>query len=139
MIAACGGEGGAPQEGGAQISTLAYVTSSCRDREKGGRLSGSEAFWVRRGEEPPVKIAEFAWGQPVLGAPYCALYGQGRFGSSTCDPLGTNPHDGAQVFAMRPDGSGLRQLTATRGIIHEADQTISMELPGPFAVPSRLR
>src|SRR5262249_27205432 len=35
---------------------------------------------------------------------------------STCDPLGANPF-GTQIFAMRPDGSKLRQLTAARGLV----------------------
>ena len=51
---------------------------------------------------------------------------------SSCDPLGTNPL-GAQVFAMRPDGSELRQLTHTRGLMTEADGTFIGELPGPIA------
>ena len=51
---------------------------------------------------------------------------------SSCDPLGTNPN-GAQIFAMQPDGSGLRQLTDSRGLVREADGTYSGELPGPWA------
>jgi hypothetical protein len=50
---------------------------------------------------------------------------------SICDPFGTNPY-GAQVFAMRPDGTRLRQLTATRGRVEEAG-AVSVELPGPIA------
>jgi hypothetical protein len=55
---------------------------------------------------------------------------------STCDPFGTNPN-GGQLFAMRDDGSGLRQLTATRGMTTDADGTVHVELPGPWAVPTR--
>ena len=51
---------------------------------------------------------------------------------SSCDPLGTNPN-GGQIFAMQPDGSGLRQLTDSRGLVKEADGTYSGELPGPWA------
>jgi len=51
---------------------------------------------------------------------------------SDCDPLGTNPN-GAQIFAMQPDGSGLRQLTDSRGLVFESDGTIIGELPGPWA------
>jgi hypothetical protein len=50
---------------------------------------------------------------------------------SSCDPLGTNPY-GGQVFAMRPGGAGLRQLTAARGFT-TAGGTVHVELPGPFA------
>ncbi|MGH7896115.1 MAG: hypothetical protein ACREQL_15695 [Candidatus Binatia bacterium] len=50
---------------------------------------------------------------------------------SSCDPLGTNPH-GGQLFAIRPDGSGLRQLTHAPGLVVEADGTVDAELPGPF-------
>jgi len=55
---------------------------------------------------------------------------------STCNPFGTNPY-GGQIFTMRPDGSGLRQLTATRGMTTAADGTVTVELPGPWEVPSR--
>jgi hypothetical protein len=51
---------------------------------------------------------------------------------SSCDPLGTNPY-GSQLFAMRPDGSGIRQLTATRGLTTDADGAVTAELPGPYA------
>jgi hypothetical protein len=57
------------------------------------------------------------------------------FGSS-CDPVGRNPF-GEQLFAMRPDGSGLRQLTATRGLTIDPDGTVHAENPGPFAYASR--
>jgi hypothetical protein len=49
---------------------------------------------------------------------------------SSCDPFGRNPN-GAQLFAMRPDGSGLRQLTDARGLAIEADGAVDTELPGP--------
>jgi hypothetical protein len=73
----------------------------------------------------------------------CALYIGAPFGRqdpwsrtlifySNCDPLRTNPN-GAQVFAIQPDGSGLRQLTDSRGLVREADGTYSGELPGPWA------
>jgi len=55
---------------------------------------------------------------------------------STCNPFGSNPY-GSQIFTMRPDGSGLRQLTATRGMTKDADGTLTFELPGPWAVPTR--
>ena len=52
--------------------------------------------------------------------------------ASNCDPLGANPL-GAQGFAMRPDGRGLRQLTDASGITRSPDGSVSVELPGPFA------
>jgi hypothetical protein len=138
-LAACGGgESGAPPPPPGQISTLAYVTSSCHDREDGGDLSASQAFWIRRGEGPPVKIAEFAWGEPTIGAPYCTFYGQGRYGEGSLPAgafqrLGVSP-DGSLVifevtdqhsifthvipeeqqgiFAIRADGTALRKLAA---------------------------
>jgi hypothetical protein len=54
------------------------------------------------------------------------------FFDSTCDALGQNPN-GAQIYAIQPDGSGLRQLTDSRGLVQEADGTYSAELPGPWA------
>ncbi len=51
-------------------------------------------------------------------------------------PLATrstqNPN-GGQIFAIQPDGTGLRQLTDSRGLVKEADGTYSGELPGPWA------
>jgi len=52
--------------------------------------------------------------------------------SASCDPLGANPF-GEQIFAMRPDGSGLRQLTNARGMTTDADGTVHVEMPTPFA------
>src|SRR5262249_47392560 len=50
---------------------------------------------------------------------------------SSCDPLGRNPN-GGQLFAMRPAGSGLRQLTDAPGIVTDAAGTGGTELPGPY-------
>jgi hypothetical protein len=50
--------------------------------------------------------------------------------SSSCDPVGGNPF-GNQLFAMRPDGTGLRQLTNARGMTTDPDGTVHVELPGP--------
>lgn len=52
--------------------------------------------------------------------------------TSSCDPFGTNPA-GDQIFAMRPDGTGLRQLTAMRGVVTAADGSVDVQLPGPIA------
>ena len=54
---------------------------------------------------------------------------------SSCDPLGTNPN-GGQIFAMRPDGADLHQLTNARGLVTESDRTVIGELPRPFAFSS---
>jgi hypothetical protein len=51
---------------------------------------------------------------------------------SSCDPFGSGIY-GGQVFSMRPDGTGLRQLTTLRGLVREADGAVSVELPGPVA------
>ena len=55
---------------------------------------------------------------------------------SNCNPFGTNPY-GSQIFTMRPDGTGLRQLTTTAGMTTDADGAVTVELPGPWAVPER--
>jgi hypothetical protein len=54
---------------------------------------------------------------------------------ASCDPFGTNSF-GSQIFAVRPDGSGLRQLTSVRGVVAQTDQ-VTVELPGPFAFSVR--
>lgn len=51
---------------------------------------------------------------------------------SSCDPLGANP-SGAQLFSLRADGTGLRQLTALRGVV-TSDDGVDAELPGPWQV-----
>jgi hypothetical protein len=56
---------------------------------------------------------------------------------SSCDPFGTNPY-GGQLFAVRPDGSGLRQLTHARGFVGEPDGTVAVQLPGPYGYSARL-
>ena len=53
--------------------------------------------------------------------------------TTNCDPVGRNPY-GDQVFSMRPDGSGLRQLTTARGLWTDPDGTVHVELPGPVSV-----
>jgi hypothetical protein len=57
---------------------------------------------------------------------------------SSCDPVGANPR-GAQIFAMRPDGSGFRQLTEASGFVTETDGSLSVQLAGPFAYSASLR
>jgi hypothetical protein len=56
---------------------------------------------------------------------------------SSCDPLARNP-DGEQIFGMRPDGTGLRQLTSFRGV-EESDGSVNVELPGPVRYAARVR
>lgn len=75
---------------------------------------------------------------PFPGCAIGGMFQDPRHGSlifySSCDPLGTNPR-GAAIFAMRPDGSGLRQLTQTRGATTE-DGVEVVELPGPYGYRS---
>jgi hypothetical protein len=40
---------------------------------------------------------------------------------------------------MNPDGTNLHQLTNTRGFTTEADGTVDVELPGPFASTAQRR
>jgi hypothetical protein len=52
---------------------------------------------------------------------------------SDCDPFGTNP-DGAQIFAIRWNGSRMHQLTHTRGVTRAADGSVlELDIPGPVA------
>jgi hypothetical protein len=77
---------------------------------------------------------------PIAESPECGVGGispnaqDPRSGTlvfpSTCDPFGTNPN-GEQIFALRPDGSGFRQLTHTRGLLRSPSGTVETELPGP--------
>jgi hypothetical protein len=55
---------------------------------------------------------------------------------TSCDPFGLAPVS-QQVYAMRPDGSGFRQLTTYRGTTVSPDGTVTVELPGPIAYSAR--
>ena len=48
----------------------------------------------------------------------------------TCDPFGLGSNS-SQAFAMRADGSGLRQVTNYAGTREGPDGSFSVELPGP--------
>jgi len=50
---------------------------------------------------------------------------------SSCDPFGTNPY-GDQLFAISLNGLHLRQLTQARGLVTEADGTVTAENIGPI-------
>ena len=52
--------------------------------------------------------------------------------NSSCNPLGQASIDSEQIFAMRPDGTGLRQLTSARGWRAAPDGRVDAELPGPW-------
>jgi len=57
----------------------------------------------------------------------------GIYFSSQCDPLGLNPN-GTQLFAIQPDGTGLRQLTNLRGFVQVEDRNAEVETVGaPWA------
>lgn len=64
----------------------------------------------------------------IIGGGVDAVTGALRF-DANCDPLGTNPMGLQLPFAVRPDGTGLRQLLQTpRGLITEPDGTVNVEL-----------
>ena len=79
-------------------------------------------------------LVEREFEEILVGVVTDRVTGTVLFGSS-CDPVDRNPV-GEQLFAMRPDGSGLRQLTATRGMTTDPDGTVHAENPGPFAYAS---
>ena len=56
---------------------------------------------------------------------------------TACDPLGANPF-GDQIFAMRPDGTGLRQLTDVAGFTTHPGGSVRVELPALFAYSATL-
>jgi hypothetical protein len=85
-------------------------------------MAGCSRYFLR----PGCEIDGF--GQERRAGPDTVILG------SSCDPFGTNP-DGYQVFAVRSDGTGLRQLTQTRGVVAEADGTVTVELPGTWNYP----
>jgi hypothetical protein len=57
--------------------------------------------------------------------------------ASSCDPLGRNPN-GEQFFTMRADGSGLRQISAFRGV-ERSDDVVQVEMAGPPAASLLIR
>jgi hypothetical protein len=85
----------------------------------------------REGDTPSVFGCLFS---PLPGCAIGGLFQDPKSGTlvfhSSCDPLGSNP-TGDAVFAMRPDGTGLQQITFTRGRVMEGSSEI-VELPGPY-------
>src|SRR5262249_31153496 len=57
---------------------------------------------------------------------------------SSCDPLGRTRR-GEQVFTMREDGTGLRQVTAFAGVDTSPDGSVHVEMGGPYATSASLR
>lgn len=58
---------------------------------------------------------------------------------SSCDPFGRNLN-GGEIFAIRKDGSDLRQLTETKGFDDGPvldDDSFVVELPGPYAYSAK--
>ena len=60
-----------------------------------------------------------------------------HLGARRADPTVYSYSDD-QIFAVRPDGTGLRQLTDAAGFTTGPDGSIRVELPGPFAYPAAL-
>jgi hypothetical protein len=85
-----------------------------------------------------VRLRTVAWVNTTCRTEAGTLFGHQELYARTvvfdwsCDPLGTNPA-GNQLFAMRPDGSGLRQITHARGVVVDTPDVVEVELPGPFA------
>src|SRR5262249_59807148 len=52
---------------------------------------------------------------------------------ASCDPFGANPY-GDQLFAIRADGTGLRQLTHARGFVTEPDGSTTSENIPPLGI-----
>ncbi|MBZ5559304.1 MAG: hypothetical protein LAO77_18685 [Acidobacteriia bacterium] len=101
------------------------------------RLGGDLRQLTQFSEAPHATSGCFHSNPPIVGCAEAILKQDPRTRmlvfDSTCDPLGTNNHFGAQIFAMHPDGSGLRQLTQTQGVVTQPDGTVTRELPGPSA------
>jgi hypothetical protein len=130
---------------------LASANTPSKDHPEGENPDGiCQMFSVdTRGDEPR-QVTHFRANRPVVSPDACRdggiNSGCGIFWtspsvdrvthtvvfSSNCDPFGTNPY-GEQIYAMGPDGSGLRQLTSARGRTTDPDGTLHVELAGPFA------
>jgi hypothetical protein len=57
---------------------------------------------------------------------------------SSCAAFDSSPV-GQQVYAVRPDGSGLRRLTDYRGMTIDPDGAVNVELPGPIVYQAPLK
>jgi hypothetical protein len=89
------------------------------DRSESGCTGATlPGCWVYFVNAPPISSQDAQTGRLVF--------------YSNCDPLGSNPN-GGQLFDIKSDGGDLRQLTHTRGVVEEHDDTLVVELPGPFA------
>lgn len=98
----------------------------------GGRSYGCRgSAWPIGFPSSPGTACAITWGTVFLDTVTGAILFQ-----SSCDPVGGAPF-GEQVFAIEPDGAGLRQLTTARGMVTDPDGTLRVELYGPIAYPSR--
>jgi hypothetical protein len=55
--------------------------------------------------------------------------------ASACDPFGMTSN-GTEIVAIRPDGTGLQQLTHTDGFVETADRKVTVQFPDPWASPT---
>ena len=89
----------------------------------------SEVFVINEGQNA-LQLTNF--GRVDTWYPIVDVDRKDVYFAASADPLGTNPK-GGQIFAVQPDGTGLRQLTASRGLVREAAGVYLGELPGPWA------
>jgi len=111
----------------------------------GNPYENCQIFSIERNGADLRQITDFDEGMPSANGcafgppPGCALELVGQDPTthnfvlySSCNPIGTNPN-GGQLFAIRPDGSGLDQITSSRGLLQEPNGDTLVELPGPYA------
>ena len=116
----------ASTEGNCQLFSIGTLGSALRlltHFNPGSHAVNDPACWNTAPPNCAVAVQGLASQDPVTSA---IVF------DSTCDPLHANA-SGEQIFAMRPDGHGLRQLTDAAGFTENPDGGIRVELPGPFA------
>jgi len=72
------------------------------------------------------QVTDFRRTDTSLFPGYFSRRDQRVYFTALADPLGLNSN-GSQLFAIQPDGTGLRQLTNARGFVQGADRTVEVE------------
>jgi hypothetical protein len=135
LVCGCGGESSSPPTGAAEVSTLAYVQTECRERS--GAVNLHQELHIRQQAQAPIVAASSAEFGPFSAPGACQWVGtfhnpgvdflpEGTFQRLGVSPDGSTvlfevtdefsllpvrvPEASKGIFAIGADGSGLRRL-----------------------------
>src|SRR5262245_8361917 len=130
VLEGCGGEDSSSLPPAAELSTLAYVETDCREGQDG--LMGRQRLYVGPAEGEPVVIDEVATFNALRVFGICSIFGTNRFGFASVaggvfQRLGVSRDGKTVVFEVTPEFSIL-PLEAPDG--HEGMFAVSSDGTG---------